>query len=63
MNKKIETVSVKDAAKLLNVSPQFVRAGLRSGALPFGTAVKMSSQYTYHIPKARLLEYIGGDWV
>lgn len=54
-------LSVTEAAKLLGKSPQFVRIGLQRGILPIGTAVKMSSRWTYHISKAKLDEYLGGE--
>ena len=52
-------ITVNEAAKLLGVSPQFVRLGLQRGELPIGSAVKMSSVYTYHISRQLLDEYIG----
>ena len=42
-------ISVKEAAKILGVTPQFVRMGIRTGRLPIGTAVKMSTVWTYYI--------------
>ena len=52
-------VSVREAAAFLGVSEQFVRLGLQRGELPIGSAVKMSSVYTYHISRQLLDEYIG----
>ena len=52
-------ISVSEAAKLLGVSPQFVRIGMQRGTLPIGSAVKMSSKWTYHISEKLLKEYIG----
>lgn len=54
-----QNISVRDAAEMLGVSPQFVRLGLQRDALPIGTAVKMSSVWTYHISPKLLKEYIG----
>lgn len=54
-----QNISVKEAAQLLNKSQQFVREGLKSGVLPIGAAVKMSSKWTYHISKKLLNDYIG----
>ena len=51
-------VTVKQAAKLLGVSEQFIRIGLQQGVLPIGVAVKMSERWTYHISLKRLNEYI-----
>lgn len=55
----VRNISVRDAAELLGVSQQFIRIGLQRGALPIGTAVKMSSRWTYHISPKLLKEYIG----
>lgn len=52
-------ISVKEAAKLMGKSEMFVRIGLQRGLLPIGTAVKMSSKYTYYISPKLLEEYIG----
>lgn len=52
-------ITVNEAAKLLGVSSQFVRLGLKRGELPIGSAVKMSSVYTYHISQQKLDEYLG----
>lgn len=51
-------VTVDEAAKRLGVSKQFVRIGLRRGQLPIGTAVKMSSVWTYYISSNKLEDYI-----
>lgn len=48
----------EQAAALLGVSPQFIRIGLQQGKLPIGTAVKMSSKYTYCIPEQAVLNYM-----
>ena len=48
-----------EAAAILNVSPQFVRIAMQQGKLPIGTAVKMSSIWTYHISGKLLQEYSG----
>ena len=52
-------ISVKEAAEILGVSQQFVRIGLQREKLPIGTAVKMSSRWTYHISPKLLQEYVG----
>ena len=50
-----------EAAAILNVSPQFVRVAMQQGKLPIGTAVQMSSIWTYHISEKLLQEYSGKD--
>ena len=52
-------MKVKEAAKLLGKSEQFVRIGLQRGILTFGYAVRMSSKWSYHISEHKIYEYIG----
>ena len=54
-----KNISVKVAAEILGMSQQFVRIGLQRGILPFGSAVKLSSKWTYYVSLARLYEYAG----
>lgn len=54
-----QNISVIKAAEIMGKSPQFVRIGLQRGLLPFGTAVKLSSIWTYHISPKLFYEYIG----
>lgn len=51
-------ISVAEAAKRLGTGQQFVRIGLQRGVLPIGTAVKMSSVWTYYISSEKLNDYI-----
>ena len=52
-------ITIKEAARLMNKSEMFVRIGLQRGILPFGTAEKLSSKYTYHISPKLFYEYLG----
>lgn len=52
-------IKVEKAAEIMGKSQQFVRVGLQRGLLPFGTAVKMSSIWTYHISPKLFYDYIG----
>ncbi len=54
-----QNISVKEAAQIMGVSQQFVRIGMQRGQLPIGTAVKLSSIWTYHISPKLFYEYIG----
>ncbi len=45
----------------MNVSQQFIRVGMQQDRLPIGTAVKMSSQWTYFISEKLLEEYTGAN--
>ncbi len=56
-----KSLSVKKAAEIMGKSQQFVRVGLQRGLLPFGTAVKMSSMWTYYISPKQFCEYVGVD--
>ena len=53
-------VSVNEAARRMGVTPQFLRLGLRAGKFPFGTAVKMSSEWTYYISRTRFELWMAG---
>lgn len=57
----IGKITVIEAAKILHVSDQFVRIGLQRNVLPIGTALKMSSKWTYQISPAQLATYSGAD--
>lgn len=52
-------ITVKDASEIMGVSQQFIRIGLQQGILPFGVAVRNSSQYTYYISPKKFYEYTG----
>ena len=54
-----KSISVKEAAKIMGKSEQFVRIGLQRGLLPFGQAINMSSIYTYYISQKLFEEYVG----
>lgn len=59
MNKEEIRLSVSKAAELMGVSPQYIRVGMQMGILPFGSAVKMSGEYTYYISPVKFSEYTG----
>ena len=48
-----------DAAAVMNCSPQYIRIGLQQGKLDIGSAVKMSSIWTYNISPALLAKRQG----
>jgi len=54
-------IKVTEAAAVLHVSDQFVRIGLQRSILPIGTAIKMSSKWTYQISPKMLADYSGAD--
>lgn len=57
---KIETITPETAGTILHKNAEFVRAGLRQGRFPFGTAVQSESgQWNYLIIKSKFLDYIG----
>lgn len=55
----MQKITVKQAAEIMNKSQEFIRAGLRHGKLPIGTAVKMSSIWTYYISPEKFKEFTG----
>lgn len=53
-------ITVAEAARLMGVSPQFIRVGLQKKSLPFGSAVSIKGgRYTYHISRVKFEEYMG----
>ena len=52
-------IKVGKATQIMGKSQQFVRIGLQRGLLPFGTAIKMSSMWTYHISPKLFYDYVG----
>lgn len=52
-------IKVTEVAALLHVSDQFVRIAMQQGVLPIGTALKMSSRWTYQISPKKLADYTG----
>lgn len=58
---EIGKIKVSEAAAVLHVSHQFIRIGMQRGVLPIGTAIKMSSKWTYQISPKMLTDYCGAD--
>lgn len=54
-----DTLSVKDAAKFMGKTEQFVRIGLQRNILPFGWAVLMGKEWSYFISRKKFEEYTG----
>lgn len=55
-------MTVDEAAKLMDVSRQFVRVGLQKGIFPWGYALKVgagSNRYTYFISRQKFCEAEG----
>ena len=61
MKKAGNAITTAEAAQIIDASPQFVRVAMQQGKLPIGTAIKMSSQWTYNISAALLAAYTGKD--
>lgn len=55
----LQKVTIREAAHLMGKSEQFIRVGLRNKRFPFGSAVKLSSQWTYYISPTLFYEYVG----
>lgn len=55
-------ISVDEAARQMDVTPQFLRLGLRAGRFPFGTAVQMpGGRWSYYINRVRFERYLAGE--
>ena len=56
-NQHRPALAVKDVARVLGVTPQFLRLGLQQGRFPFGTAVKFR-RWAYYINSDRFYAYV-----
>ena len=58
----MDKITVPEAARMLNMPAEFLRAGLRHQRLPFGFAVQhhpeKSDRWTYYINPIKLQEYL-----
>lgn len=52
------TITIKEAMKVLEMPKESLELGLRQNLFPFGVAVKHSIQYSYHIWKRPLMKYL-----
>ena len=59
--KNMKIIPISIVAKLMGKSPQYVRIGLQQNRLPIGSAVQMSSEWSYHISYELLKKYIGEE--
>lgn len=57
----MEKIKTAEAAVIIGASPQFVRVAMQQDKLPIGTAIKMSSVWTYNISPKLLADYSGKD--
>lgn len=54
-------MTVTEAARIMGVTPMFLRMGLRLGRFPFGTAVQMpGGRWSYYINPVRFERYMQG---
>lgn len=56
---KENSLTVTEAARLLEVSPEFLRQSLIQQRVDFGWAVFMGSKWKFCIPKGRFSEFTG----
>ena len=58
----IKKISVKEAARCMGTSDQFVRIGLQRGRLPFGNAGPgTGNNWNYYINPTKFREYVGAE--
>lgn len=54
-------VTIKEASRRMGKSEQFIRIGLQRNKLPFGTAIKNKTKYSYYISRKLFDEYVGKE--
>lgn len=58
----VRKIGVREAAKCMGKSDQFIRIGLQRGLLPFGNAVPgTGDRWNYYISPAKFREYVGAE--
>lgn len=57
--KLMKSIPIHIVADILGKSQQFVRVGLQQQTLPIGSAVKLSSEWCYHVSYELLKNYVG----
>lgn len=55
----MKKITIKEASIMMHKSQQFIRIGLQTGKLPFGSAVKVSKRWNYIIYPDLFYKYIG----
>jgi len=50
-------LTIKEAAQIMGVTPQFLRIGLRQKRFPFGAAVKFR-RWAYYVNAEKFNEYL-----
>ena len=56
-----KSISIKQASKEMGKSEQFVRIGLQTNRLPFGSAVLISTHWTYYISPIKFYSFLGKE--
>jgi len=55
----MKKITIKEASVLMHKSQQFIRVGLQTGRLPFGSAVKVNKRWNYIIYPDLFYQFIG----
>lgn len=51
-----QTMTVRESAKIIGVSPQTIRVGLQQGVFHWGQAIKSSTKHTYVINREKIIK-------
>jgi hypothetical protein len=54
------TISVQQAAEIMDITPRFLQLALQQGRFPFGVGVEMG-RWTFYINTERFLLYMKGS--
>lgn len=54
-------ITVEQAAKIMGVTPMFLRLGLRRKEFPFGVAIKFEKNWSYYINAERFRLWMAGE--
>jgi hypothetical protein len=56
-----EKLTVTEAAKIMGITPQVLRLGLRREKFPFGVGVLVDKRWSYYINAERFRKYMRGE--
>ena len=60
---KLPTLTIKEAATIMGITPRYLHMALQQERFPFGTAVKMEGRWSYYINTERFIRYMKGELI
>ena len=62
VNEAPARITIDEAARMMEVTPMFLRLAIRKGLFDFGECLQQTgARYTYYINRARFLRFLNGE--